>query len=304
MDGSVTALAPAKLNLSLSVGPPEASSGERPGWHRISSLMVTADLHDEVVVSRSSGEPSWDVVWHPDAPRRSAIDWERESDLAWRAVQGVRALAPGDAPDLDVLVTKRIPVGGGLGGGTSDAAAAAIAASRVLGMTLDAPMRASLAASLGSDATFLLEAFAGGHHAAIVSGFGEVVEPVALAWTPQFVLFVPGFACDTGAIYRAYDAAPEARDDAIAPGLASTRSITEMSSRIHNSLEAPAFGTHPDLGVIADRLERETGAPIHMSGSGSTLFALSHDADRDARMWRGFGDSLGVRVIAARMSVC
>ena len=45
MRPTVHALSPAKLNLALSVGRPQAS-----GMHPISSWMVTVDLHDELFV--------------------------------------------------------------------------------------------------------------------------------------------------------------------------------------------------------------------------------------------------------------
>jgi 4-diphosphocytidyl-2-C-methyl-D-erythritol kinase len=110
---------------------------------------------------------------------------------------------------LDCFITKRIPIGAGLGGGSSDAGAilralsatfaGALCASSSIShaQLLAAVMRA--AARCGADVPY---AYTGG--VAWVSGIGEVVEPLALPrpWPGLIVIMVPGESVATAAFYQ------------------------------------------------------------------------------------------------------
>jgi len=314
MDGLVTINAPAKLNLALSVAPPEPAGSAKPGWHRIASLMATLDWGDEVTVFRLDHDPQsapWELVWDEQSPRRSDTDWPMESDLAWRAIQAVRELAgpnlQAGAPELGVRVLKRVPAGGGLGGGSSDAAAAAFAAAGLLGITLDQAARSALADQLGSDTLFFLEAQAGTSPftSAFVGGFGEVVEPTPLGVSPGVTLFFPRFECATPGIYKAYDSSPNPLDVGRVRDLVRTTSVPELDAALFNDLTDAAVRANPDLGAVIRECEQITGSRIHMSGSGSTLFSIGgftngQDADPDGSL-RAQCREAGLEVLHARI---
>src|SRR5688572_29653853 len=84
MARSIKVLAPAKLNLALSVGPPSPELG---GFHPIASWMMTVDLFDELTLTRLEPDvlSRYAIVWHKDARRRSEINWSLTKDLAVRA---------------------------------------------------------------------------------------------------------------------------------------------------------------------------------------------------------------------------
>src|SRR5205823_6113411 len=71
-----------------------------------------------------------------------------------------------------VTLTKRIPVGGGLGGGSSDAAASLVALSRLWGLDTTTELLAKLAEAIGSDVAFFLYG-----PTALIGGRGEQVTP-------------------------------------------------------------------------------------------------------------------------------
>src|SRR6185503_3353032 len=75
--------APAKLNLALSVGPP---AGPR-GMHPICSWMITVNLFDDLLLTRLEDDrlSRYAILWHPEAKRRTDIDWSITRDLAVRA---------------------------------------------------------------------------------------------------------------------------------------------------------------------------------------------------------------------------
>jgi len=275
MPDRVVALAPAKLNLALSVGPPDADR-----MHPIASWMVTVDLHDELDLRRlPAGSLSrYAVEWHPDARRQRDIDWSISKDLAVRAHLATERLVGRSLP-VQLRLRKRIPVGGGLGGGSSDAAAMIVALDRLHGLGLDERARHALATGLGSDVAFLLD---GG--SAIVEGRGERLDP--LPSMPRFhaVLAFPAEGCPTAAVYRRFDELPGARLDP-----ERVRSLAEVEGGLDphapfNDLAEPACLEQPALRGIRRDLAEVAGRPAHVSGSGSTLFVLCDDAVHARRL--------------------
>ncbi len=255
---SVVLVAPAKLTTSLRV------VGRRPdGYHELEAEMVSLDLADlievdpggdglEVLVAPGAAIPAPGAATTPVAATTTGQEGPGSPSSAAHLVLPdagpdnlvVRALAAAGRR-AHVRLHKRIPVGGGLGGGSSDAAA----------ILRWADCRdVDVAAALGADVPFCVE---GGR--AIVRGIGERVS--ALDYRPQaFVLLLPPFGVDTGAVYREWDRMAE-RGDTI-------RDI--LFNGPVNDLTAPALTVEPRLARWRDALGDITGAPPVLAGSGST----------------------------------
>ncbi len=226
-------LAPAKLTVSLRV------RGVRPdGYHELDAEMVTLSLADELTFDEIDGT---DESHETDgAGGRLVVDAEpgtRAHELA--ATEGnlvVRALAA-CGRQASVRLTKRIPLGGGLGGGSADAAAVLRWAGCV---------DASVAASLGADVPFCV---VGGR--ARVEGVGERVTPLPFEFR-EYLLLLPPFGVDTAVVYRAWDENP--------------------SHEAPNELAAAALVVEPSLAAWRDALGELAGAEPTLAGSGSTWF--------------------------------
>jgi 4-diphosphocytidyl-2-C-methyl-D-erythritol kinase len=265
----------AKINLSLGVGPADPAS-EPPGMHPISSWMAAVEFADDLELrALPPGQPSRHrVEWAPDAPRPGAVDWPVEKDLAARAHRLLEARA-GRVLPVDILLRKRIPVGGGLGGGSSDGAAALIGLNDLFGLGLSAKDLRVMSRSLGSDVAFFIDDVqADAPRPGVVGGFGDRVERVAPV-AASVLLLVPGFATPTGPVYRAYDAAPGPLREA---DVRLVRARAAAAGRIDpaglfNDLEAPACAVEPRLAEVLARV-RGVGVRVHLSGSGSTMFVV------------------------------
>ncbi|MFN8018132.1 MAG: 4-(cytidine 5'-diphospho)-2-C-methyl-D-erythritol kinase [Acidimicrobiales bacterium] len=219
VDEREVVLAPAKLTVTLRVTGVRAD-----GYHLIDAEMVSVDLCDELAFAPGDGLV---VVGATGLPVPADDD-----NLVRRALR----LAGRSA---DVVLTKRIPAGAGLGGGSTDAAAAL----RWAGV--DDPIAA---ATLGADVPFCLR---GGR--ARVTGIGEVLEP--LAFEPRtFTLLTPPITCATPAVYRAWD------------------QLGGPTASGPNDLEPAALAVAPDLAIWRDRLGEATGRVPVLAGSGSTWF--------------------------------
>lgn len=263
MPSVVHAFAPAKVNLALSVGSPDAS-----GLHPISSLMATCAFGDDLEVKRLLPDrfSRYSIDWHKEARRRTDIDWPIRKDLAVRAHLLLEERIGRTLP-VQLKLEKRIPVGGGLGGGSSNGAAMLRALDALFELNLRAEFLESIARELGSDVPFLVR---GGH--AIVEGTGEALERVDGGET-HLVLVFPEIQCPTGAVYRSFDVLrPSAQ-------LESARVRALVGDRIaphapFNDLSDAAYAVAPALIDVRRKIEAIAELPVHVSGSGSTLFVV------------------------------
>lgn len=297
----------AKLNLVLSVGPPQPADAPKPGWHEIASWMHAIDLYDTVEVECLGGPTlrggSATITWVADALRPTPIDWPLEKDLAVRA-HALLEQHVGRSLPAHIRVTKRIPTGSGLGGGSSDAAATLLALRDAFNLDLDLAALRTLGATLGSDAPFFLDDHSP-PRPALVTGFGESIERTPRAKATA-ILVIPPFSCPTPAVYKAYDAVLEENyrerelDFVRANGARATegrspgrppephRAKPELVRRrierqthkpdpghLFNDLAPAAYRVEPRLGELVTHLSRITRTPAHVTGSGSGIFILT-----------------------------
>jgi len=301
-----------KLNLTLSVGAPlppglPPPNDERAGWHPISSWMHAIALHDGVRVTRvREGEPSvYDVRWAGEQASNfeqdpgTPVAWAAETDLTAKAHRVMERWAGRELP-VRIEVRKRIPDGGGLGGGSSDAASALVGVALVHGLRPERRDWNGMAWRVGSDVGFFLdhrprgpltnleEAGAIAPRSALVSGFGDRVRRVPGRAGVGVVLVLPGVGCATPTVYKTFDrvgpgegrgedwASREAHAGEVAAlARASSRGDLGWSGQLRNDLERAARKVEARVGEVLDRLRSRLGTPVHMTGSGSTLFALT-----------------------------
>jgi 4-diphosphocytidyl-2-C-methyl-D-erythritol kinase len=134
----VTARAPAKVNLHLSVG------RRRPdGFHDLTTVFQAVGLYDDVAVERA-GALTVEVTG--EGADRVPAD---ETNLAVRQSGSSRGTPAGPA-DVAIRISKGIPVAGGCAGGSADALPRWSAATRC-GEPRCAHVLAELGAQLGSD---------------------------------------------------------------------------------------------------------------------------------------------------------
>lgn len=259
----LSAFAPAKVNLFLHVGGPDAE-----GYHPISSLMVFADAGDQVMI-----QPSDAPAFETSGPFGGGIPADGDN-LVVRAARAFHARLGGPIPPYRLILDKRLPIAAGLGGGSSDAGAAFKLLRDALAPDLSDDDLEPLAASLGADGAACLRATA-----LMAEGRGEVLSPAPALPELHAVLVNPGVPSPTGAVYRAYDAAvhPDGAERPFLPeDLESVEEVAAwLSVATRNDLEAPAVALEPRIGEVLDVLREEPESLlVRMSGSGATCFAL------------------------------
>ena len=240
----------AKVNLGLRVAAPGPD-----GFHPLHALCQSVTWADEVGLEPADEDAI--VVVHGGAP-------EDESNLAWRALAAVRSFG-GTSKPMRVELRKEIPTEAGLGGGSADAAAVLGLAGRRYGVDREVLLR--LAAELGADVPF---AFVGG--SALVTGRGEIVEPLPAITGFALVIVVPPVELETPRVYRAWDTLGEPRGPALAA--ASLPPALRDYAPLGNDLYPAAVSLAPQLEDWRDELSHRWDTPVAMTGSGSGLFAF------------------------------
>lgn len=265
---------PAKINLTLAVGAPRED-----GLHPIASVMTTVELSDVLTLSKLKAGPStFDRVFDPACPRPGVIDWPIERDLACRAHALIEAEA-GKPLAVHCKLTKMIPTGAGLGGGSSNAAGMLVGLRDLFRLPITDHRLVALGCALGSDVGFAVSA-ALGCGSALVMGVGDMIEPLPAVGADWVVLLFPEGACPTRRVYNAFDEmTPTPRTSTELEALAADwRRLTTPPEPI-NDLAPAAIRVCPAIGSVIDAMAAH-GHAAQVTGSGSALFVLAHDAAR------------------------
>jgi 4-diphosphocytidyl-2-C-methyl-D-erythritol kinase len=250
------ALAPAKVNLCLFLGPTRED-----GRHQLVTLFQSLSLADVLALETKDDEP--DEIICP------GVEGE---NLAARAIAALRERG-WDGPSIRIGIDKRIPIAAGMAGGSADAAAALRLAMAI------APGRAeevdAIAASLGADVPSQLVP-----GLALGTGAGELVEHYQPLEPHAFVVVPSEHALSTPDVFREADrlGLPRsagdlaARYDELVGALG--RWCRLPSELISNDLEAAAVSLCPSVaGTLAD--VRAVGAhEAIVCGSGPTVAGI------------------------------
>ena len=255
---AATLEAQAKINLTLRILAREAT-----GYHQLETLFARIDLADTVRVATDTTVRELTCEGADVGPV--------ERNLAWRAAEAYAAEA--DWPrGFSIHVTKRIPVGGGLGGGSADAGAVL----RILNAINPAPLSEatvqSLAFRLGADVPFVST------DAPLALAWGRGERLLALAPLParEVVLCLPPFGVETAAAFRWI---AESRSDAPlrapAPLRAADLDRWDGIARLAaNDFETPVIHRHPGIAACLEAINHAGARIARMSGSGSTVFGI------------------------------
>jgi 4-diphosphocytidyl-2-C-methyl-D-erythritol kinase len=271
--GALRALAPAKVNLGLFVGPVRED-----GRHELATVMQSVSLADELVLSAgASPGAGGDEVICPGVGG---------PNLAGAALAAFREAFGWDAPPVTLRIDKRVPVAAGLAGGSADAAAALRLAAAASGLG-DERRLLELAARLGADVPAQVRP---GRW--VAGGAGERLVALPAPAEPLAVLVLPvAAALATADVYAEADRLGLARDAssvAAAAGkleaaLAAGAALPQAPLLV-NDLQQAAISLCPSIeGVLA--VARDSGAEAALvSGSGPTVLGLFAGGDAVGRV--------------------
>jgi 4-diphosphocytidyl-2-C-methyl-D-erythritol kinase len=266
----VTLSAHAKVNLFLRV-----LSRNEDGYHGLETVFCLLSLADTLTAERiDRGGVTVEVSGAEAGPA--------EQNLAVKAGSSVLEVT-GNRFGIRLTLTKRIPIGAGLGGGSSDAAAALHVANRLAGDVIPRHELLQIGSRLGSDVPFF---FTGAPLALAWNRGDRLLRLPPLPAAPALLL-TPPTRVSTPEAYAWLDTAKQSGSGrgAVALDLDALSRWGDIGRMAGNDFESPVFGRHPEIRNGFEALVATRPLVCRMTGSGSTLFAVYRSTrDREDAM--------------------
>src|SRR5271169_3919962 len=254
---SVRVPAYAKVNLRLDV-----LGGRADGYHELRTIFQAISLHDTLELE-SKREPGIDL--------RIAGNSQLGREIGIQ--HGVRA-----------MLTKRIPVGRGLGGGSSDAAAALLGLLRLAGKNIEAARLLEIASNLGADVPFFLH----GGRALGISRGDEIYPLSDVARRHLLVISPREIAVPTKDAYQWLSEELTNGGDATKLMRFCALCWSPQGGALSNDFEAAVFPRYPRLAAIKRELLQQGAAEASLAGSGSAVFGVYQHPAKARRAARAF----------------
>jgi 4-diphosphocytidyl-2-C-methyl-D-erythritol kinase len=260
--------APAKINLFLQV------TGKRPdGYHEVFTLMCPIGLADDVRLKPiKSGIRI--ACSHPAVPTDDSNVAHQAAEIFYTHFTQRSGVIPFG---VDIDITKRIPVGAGLGGGSSDAAAVLYGLNKQCGYPFRREELMEMGLEIGADVPFFLFG-----QPAIATGIGEILVPCRNLTAYTVLLLYPGINVSTAEVYKNLDLGltnceKKLKDFVLKDG--------PFDAVFHscNDLETVTLARYPQVKAAKTAFSGCGAHSVLMSGSGSTVFGLFESASAAQR---------------------
>lgn len=254
------ARSPAKINLALRI------LGKRDdGFHEIRSLVSGVELFDRLTFRRTDSDP---VALRCD-DKSLPVD---DANLVIRAAHLLRERT-GAEWSTSIELEKNIPVAAGMGGGSGNAAVTLTALNRIWKTDFSDDALAEMGAEIGSDVPLFFHL-----PTAEISGRGEIVAPVSMAWQGWVLLVFAGCTVSTPEVYRHSKSADwSGQNESVFAELKSATTASEVSALCFNDLERSVFRVAPRVEEMCSAIRSAGAKQVRVTGAGQTAFVLFDD---------------------------
>lgn len=244
----------AKINLALDV-----FNIREDGYHDINSIMVPIDFYDELEINITS-ENNFNC-------NRRYIRFNDNNSI----IKMINVLKEkyNINDNYYINLNKIVPMQAGLGGGTADAASTLRIFKRLYNLKLTKEEEREICVKVGADVLFNYY-----NKPAIVSGIGDCVEPFTMKKNYHVLIVKPKSGVSTKEAYEKLD-----MNICEHPNIEKLKETLingdDFTGLLGNSLEQPALLLNKDVENIKNILISNGGKNVMMSGSGSSVFAIS-----------------------------
>jgi 4-diphosphocytidyl-2-C-methyl-D-erythritol kinase len=244
---TLTLPCPAKINLFLNI------IGRREdGYHELQTLFQLLDYGDTLTLKyRADGE------LHLISDINGV---NSEDNLVMRAARKLQHLAGNISAGADIILEKRLPMGGGIGGGSSDAATTLIGLNQLWQLGLSINTLAEIGLELGADVPVFVRG-----RTAWAEGIGEKLTPIE---TPNLWYVVLKPDCHVATVEVFCHEQLTRHDSPI-------KIATFLEGGTGNSCEPLVRKLYPDIDKALIWLEQFS--PAKLTGTGACVFASFKD---------------------------
>ena len=261
---TLTLPAPAKLNLFLHI------TGRRAdGYHLLQTVFQFIDYCDEIDLTRRTDGKIRRINYIDAIPE--------QDDLVVKAAHLLQQYSK-TSFGIDIKLTKKLPMGGGLGGGSSDAATVLLGLNKLWQCQLSIDELARLGLRLGADIPIFIRG-----HSAWAEGVGEEIQPIDIP-EPWYLVIQPKVEIATAEIFS---------NKALTRNCKPIRMSHFPEAQLENVFEPLVRKMYPEVEDALDWLSQFSEAKL--TGSGSCIFAeFSHRDSAETvlaqlpKKWHGF----------------
>ena len=246
---------PSKINLYL-----EVISKSGNGLHNLNSLMTFTDIGDHIEINLSKK-----FFFKAKGPFSDHLG-DMEKNIIFSALKKLESLIDKKL-NVEIILTKNLPLGSGLGGGSSNAATVVKALIKIYKLNMDQRELDSLLISIGSDVPFCFHG-----KTAILNGIGDDLLFVSKLKEYDLLLVNPLVEVSTKKIFEKVEKFND--KPTIYNNLSSDDSILQTILKSSNDLENIAVNVYPEIGSILTIFKKTNSIFTRMSGSGGTCFGL------------------------------
>jgi 4-diphosphocytidyl-2-C-methyl-D-erythritol kinase len=252
----------AKINVSLRV-----VSKRDDGYHGLEMVNLPLELHDVIEIERVPNGVDTFVTCDDVALSKT------HRNLCTKAVEAMRG-AYGFKDNFNIAIHKEIPFAAGLGGGSSNAAAVMMALVTLLHLKADPNKLNEIGLSIGADVPFFLL-----NKPAYVTGIGEKLQIISVKKQYNCLIVKPQKGLSTTDVFAVADNFERTaiETQGVLKALANGDNAL-LAQSIGNDLYAPARSLLPEVSKVVEGLKADGLSIVCMSGSGSSVYALSDDA--------------------------
>ena len=250
----------AKINLGLNVVEKRAD-----GYHNLQTVFFPVPIKDALEAYPMDAEFPSQVDCDLKVTNIH-IDGDEQRNLVVRAYNLLKQDFP-DMPRVHAHLYKGIPTQAGMGGGSSDCGFMITLLNKMFNLGLSDEQMIQYAARLGADCAFFIL-----NKPCYAEGIGEKLQPIQLSLSGWYLSLVrpdiPVSTREAFALIKPHYPEFNCKEVVQLP-------VEEWRGKLTNDFEDSVFAVHPELGAVKDRLYELGATYAAMSGSGSTLFALS-----------------------------
>jgi len=260
----------AKINLAIKI-----KNKRKDGYHDLDMVVLPLELHDSI-----------DISLLPDVYDSYVTCDDFALEIGQYNLCSIVIKKMKEKYNINksfrIQIHKNIPIGAGLGGGSANAAAVIHAIKTLLKLDMSEQEELDLAKSIGADVPFCLR-----NIPAHVEGIGEKITPIEVKNKYYVLIVKPTRSLSTQEVYVKYDEMARVSKGNVAALIEALKEGTsDLSPFLSNDLEKPAIAMLPVIQDIKEILKEAGFANVLMSGSGSSVFAISENkfmVEREAK---------------------
>lgn len=251
----------AKINICLNV------VNKRPdGYHELDMIILPLKLHDSILFSELKNATDHFVTI--DDFSLGLLKY----NVATAAIEKMQKKYK-FKNKFRITIHKVIPMQSGLGGGSSNAATVINGVNSYLKLNLPYEELVAISTGLGADIPFFITS-----KPARCRGIGEKIDFVNVKNDYYCLIVKPEQGCSTQGVYEVSDKMNLKTGDVELVKKALEEGDDDLlAASIFNALEEPAISLVPEILVIKEKLKALGLKIVQMTGSGSSVFALSTD---------------------------